>query len=64
MARKRNHKDCFVVASKVREFVRKSSCFAGSDLLEGINRNVAALLARAAERAKNNKRKTVRSYDL
>jgi len=64
MARKRNHKDSFVVASKVREFVRKSNCFAGSDLMDGINRNVAGLLARAAERAKNNKRKTVRSYDL
>ena len=64
MARKRNHRNGFVVGSKVREFVRAHKSFAGSDLLEALNRNVTALLTRAVERARSNKRKTVRSCDL
>jgi histone H3/H4 len=63
MARKRNQNG-FVVGSKVREFVRANRCMAGSDLLGALNKQVAALLKNAVERAKNNKRKTVRSYDL
>jgi len=63
MARKR-HNNSFMVGSKVREFVRANRCFAGSNLIEGLNKHVAALLKSAVERAKSNKRKTVRSYDL
>ena len=64
MARKRNNRNGLVVGSKVREFVRGHKCYAGSDLQEALNRNVAALLGRAIERARSNKRKTVRSCDL
>ena len=57
-------RDSFVVASKVRDVVRSRKCFASRDLLEGINRQVACLLACAVDRAKSNKRKTVRSHDV
>ncbi|HOX05270.1 MAG TPA: hypothetical protein PK280_02620 [Planctomycetota bacterium] len=63
MARKRR-KDSFVIGVKVREFVRANRCMAGSDLAEALDRQVAALLRSAVGRAKLNKRKTVRGYDL
>jgi hypothetical protein len=56
--------EAFVVGSKVREFVKKKNCFASADLLEGLNRQVALLLAKGVERAKANNRKTVRSQDV
>ncbi len=64
MAKKKASKENFVVGSKVREFVKGKKCFASGDLLEGLNKQVACLLAGAVERAKNNKRKTVRSHDV
>jgi histone H3/H4 len=57
-------RDSFVVGSKVREFVKSKKCFASGDLLEGLNKQVASLLSNAVDRAKNNKRKTVRSHDV
>lgn len=64
MAKKKAGKDSLVVGSKVREFVKGKKCFAGGDLLEGLNKQVACLLDSAVDRAKNNKRKTVRGHDL
>jgi len=64
MAKKKASKESFVVGSKVREFVKGKKCFASGDLLEGLNKQVACLLAGAVERAKSNKRKTVRSHDV
>ena len=64
MAKKKSGKDNYVVGSKVREFVKGKKCFASSDLLEGLNKQVACLLDSAVERAKSNKRKTVRSHDV
>ncbi len=61
---KKAGKENFVVGSKVREFVKGKKCFASGDLLEGLNKQVASLLSCAVERAKNNKRKTVRSHDV
>ncbi len=63
MARKRNHNG-FVIGIKMREFMRANQCMAGSDLLDAINKQVSGLLKNAVTRAKNNKRKTVRAYDL
>jgi hypothetical protein len=64
MGRTRNRKSSLVVASQVRKFVRARKRFAGRDLIAGLNESVQALLARAAERARLNGRKTVRRCDL
>ena len=61
---KKTGKESFVVGSKIREFVKGKKCFAGGDLIDGLNKQVACLLSTAVERAKNNKRKTVRSHDV
>ena len=64
MGRIRNRKSSLVVASGVRRFIRARKCFAGGDLVAGLDEAVGLLLARAAERARLNKRKTVRRHDL
>jgi len=64
MAKKKAGKESLVVGSKVREFVKSKKCFSGGDLIDGLNKQVSALLASAVDRAKNNKRKTVRSHDI
>ena len=64
MAKSKAGKENYVVGSKVREFVKGKKCFASADLLEGLNQKVACLLDGAVERAKNNKRKTVRGHDV
>jgi hypothetical protein len=64
MARTRSRKCSLVVASGVRRLIRDRECFAGSDLLAGLDEAVRALLVRAAERARLNKRRTVRRCDL
>lgn len=61
---KKSGKENFVVGSKVREFVKSKKCFTSGDLLDGLNKQVACLLSSAVERAKSNKRKTVRSNDV
>lgn len=64
MAKRKGSRDSFVVAGKVRDYVRSNRCFASSELVDGLNRQVGCLLASAVQRAKANKRKTVRSCDI
>jgi histone H3/H4 len=64
MAKKKASRESLVVASKVREFVKGKKCFASGDLLDGLNQQVSCLLTNAVERAKQNKRKTVRGHDI
>jgi hypothetical protein len=53
-----------VVASKVREATRAADVRMSSDFVDALNGEVSALIARAAQRAKDNKRGTVRPGDL
>ena len=53
-----------VVGSKVKAYVKSKGCHSSGELLEGLNKAVEALLDRAAERCKNNKRSTVKNNDL
>ncbi|MCD6434554.1 MAG: DUF1931 domain-containing protein [Candidatus Diapherotrites archaeon] len=53
-----------VVASKVREVIKANGCNTAGDLVDALDREVEALLRKAAERAKANGRKTVRAADL
>ena len=54
----------YVVASKVKEFVKKHGLNSSSDLVDGLDRKIESLLKEAIERAKANGRKTLRPYDL
>ena len=56
--------DILVVASKVKEAVKKYDMNTAGDFTEGLSVNVADMIKTAADRAKGNGRKTVRAADL
>ena len=56
--------DSLVVQSKLKEAVKGHDLRMDSTLPDAVNAKVAALLAEAAQRAKENGRGTLRPYDL
>ncbi len=63
-ARSSKPKEIVVVGSKVKDVVRSAGLTATDDLLGALNRDIHKMIQRAAQRAKANGRKTIRSYDL
>jgi len=61
MAKKR---DSLVVASKVRGYIKSKKMMTSSEVLEAINEVVYRTLDNAVDRAKANRRSTVRARDL
>lgn len=53
-----------VVGSKVKSYVKGKGLHSSGDLPTGLSAEVAALLDKAIERCKANKRSTVRPSDL
>lgn len=53
-----------VVQSKVRELFKKEGCNTGSDAVDQLNKEVTRLIKVAAERTKQNGRKTVKAADI
>lgn len=56
--------DSVVVQSKVKEAVKAQGLRMDSNLPDALNEKVNALIAKAAKRAKENGRGTLRPYDL
>lgn len=56
--------EMLLVASKVRQMIKDADCNTAGDALDGLNAQIAELVAAAVQRAKDNKRKTVRAYDF
>lgn len=56
--------DALVVKSKVREAAKKKRMNLGGDAVEALNREVMRLVDRAAERAKANRRTTIKGRDV
>ncbi len=56
--------DNLIVQSKVRESFKELDCNTGSDALEQLNKEVARIIKVAAERTKQNGRKTVKGADI
>ena len=54
----------FVMRSRVKEALKKAGCNSSSDVLVGLNNVVSWYIAQAANRAKANKRVTVRAHDF
>lgn len=54
----------YVVASKVKELVKKHGCQSSGDLSDAVSALVEAKLQKACKRAEGNGRKTVRPVDL
>lgn len=53
-----------VVKSKVKEIVKKKKMSMGSDAAEAISKEVARIIDRAVERAKENRRSTIKARDI
>jgi len=56
--------ESLVVQSKVREVFKQFDCNTGSDAVDALNKEVERLVKRAAERTKENGRKTVKGADI
>ncbi|NHJ12693.1 MAG: DUF1931 domain-containing protein [Candidatus Thorarchaeota archaeon] len=54
----------FFVKSAVKEFAKQNDMMVGSDAYDAINLQIGNLLEAAAGRCKENKRKTLKAYDL
>jgi len=57
-------KEPLVVASKVRAYIKSQGGLTSGELLEALNGKVYCVLGKAIERAKANKRSTVKAQDL
>ncbi len=53
-----------VVQSKVKEVVKRLNMRASGDFADALSRQVEDMVRKAARRAKDNGRQTVRAYDL
>ncbi len=53
--------ETLVVKSKIKDYVAKKKLRLGSDAVNALNKEVARLLDRAVERAKEDKKGTVKS---
>ena len=56
--------EMLVVKSKVREYAKKKKVNLGGDAAEALSREVMRLVDRAIERAKANRRSTVKGRDI
>lgn len=65
MAKKRAaRRETFVVASKVKSYVREKGYNVSSELVAELSKRAQELLERAAKRCEGNGRRTVRTFDV
>ena len=57
-------RETFVVASKVKSYVREKGMNVSSELVSELSKRAQELLDRAAKRCEGNGRKTVRTFDV
>lgn len=57
-------REIIVVVSKVKDFIKSKDCMTSGDLPEALSKQMYGFLEKACERAKANKRTTVRPEDL
>lgn len=56
--------DALVVKSKVRAWAKKKRMNLGGDAVDALNKEITRLVDRAAERAKANRRSTIKGRDI
>jgi histone H3/H4 len=57
-------KEILVVASKVKAYIKSKDMMTSSDAISKLSDKVCAILDEAAERAKANRRSTVKAQDI
>lgn len=60
---KKKEREIIVVASKVREYVKKKNCNTSGEFISELSNSVYNLIDRALSRAQENGRKTVQAKD-
>lgn len=63
-AKKKKSREIVVVGSKVKDVVRSAGLRSDGELVQAVSDKVHEILEAAIARAENNKRGTVRPYDL
>jgi histone H3/H4 len=61
---KKAEREVLVVASKVKEYIKSLDKQSSADVIPALSEKIYALLDEAVARATENKRTTVRPYDL
>ena len=64
MAKKSTKFPTFFVKSAIKTFAKSQDMMVGSDAYDAINEKIGMMLTSAAKRCKDNKRKTLKAYDL
>lgn len=64
MAKAKKPKYTFFVKKAVQDFARDKKMMVGSDAYDAINTAIGDMLAEAAKRCGDNKRKTLKAYDF
>ncbi len=64
MAKKSTKYPTFFVKSAIKTFAKEKDMMVGSDAYDAINVHIGKMLEAAAARCKDNKRKTLKAYDL
>ncbi|MDF1539937.1 MAG: DUF1931 domain-containing protein [Candidatus Thorarchaeota archaeon] len=64
MAKKKAKFPTFFVKSAVKTFAKEHDMMVGSDAYDAINEKIGNMLLAAAGRCKDNKRKTLKAYDM
>lgn len=62
--KKEERETSYITKSAVREFFKQKNKRVAEEALDALNKQVEALLARAAERAEMNKRATIQPQDF
>jgi histone H3/H4 len=63
-AKKAAKGEVLIIASKMKDAIRKHDCNVSSDVVDALSAKVHAMIGEAVARCKNNGRKTVRGYDF
>ena len=56
--------ELLIVRSKIREYAKKKKVNLGGDASQALSKEVARLIDRAVERAKANRRSTIKGRDI
>ncbi len=59
-----NMAELLIVRSKVREYAKKKKVNLGGDAAQALSKEVSRLIDRAVERAKANRRSTIKGRDI
>lgn len=62
--KKKGGGEILIVGSKMKDAIRKQGCNVSSDVIDALSARVHEMIKEAANRCKENGRKTVRGYDF